>query len=209
MSIFILVYIVTLSIKLNNGMSQKKIRINTGKYCPQCQGLKDDRATLCKNCRAKEFTKPRICKDCNKSFPYDETKHKTCKECIAKNAREKRQTLSEDDRKAISIKRKEWRINNPRNIKRSSIVHLFRKNKLDVDSGTVDYIEKLIYSQKQCTICHTHTDECGTLHIDHDHTTGEFRGLLCGNCNVGIGMLKDSPMILAAAIDYLIKPHKG
>lgn len=39
--------------------------------------------------------------------------------------------------------------------------------------------------------------------IDHDHKTGRFRGLLCNTCNVGIGMLKDSPVVLRSAISYL------
>mgnify|MGYP001576209901 CR=1 FL=1 len=42
-----------------------------------------------------------------------------------------------------------------------------------------------------------------TLHIDHNHTTGAVRGLLCTQCNVGVGMLKDSPAVLRAAANYL------
>lgn len=73
----------------------------------------------------------------------------------------------------------------------------------------VEYIIQLIDNQKQCDICGVHTDTCKILHIDHDHTTGEFRGLLCGNCNVGIGMLKDSSAVLANAIEYLNKSRKS
>jgi|DEB19_MinimDraft_3_1074340.scaffolds.fasta_scaffold32276_2 hypothetical protein len=47
---------------------------------------------------------------------------------------------------------------------------------------------------------------CGVknnLHVDHNHRTGSFRGILCTNCNRGIGHLKDSPDLLRKAIAYL------
>jgi len=57
-----------------------------------------------------------------------------------------------------------------------------------------------------CKICNTHRDDNnlkGVLCIDHDHKTLEVRGLLCGKCNSGIGMLKENPEILEKAIQYL------
>jgi hypothetical protein len=41
------------------------------------------------------------------------------------------------------------------------------------------------------------------LCVDHDHTTGKIRGLLCNRCNRSIGLLKDSIEILENAIKYL------
>lgn len=39
--------------------------------------------------------------------------------------------------------------------------------------------------------------------IDHNHETGEFRGVLCKQCNRALGMFKDSPIILRSALEYL------
>lgn len=41
------------------------------------------------------------------------------------------------------------------------------------------------------------------LVVDHDHTTGKVRGLLCHPCNSGIGNLKDDVATVRAALDYL------
>lgn len=52
----------------------------------------------------------------------------------------------------------------------------------------------------KCGICAQSTQQ---LVIDHCHTTGEVRGLLCNNCNTGLGMFKDNPQYLRKAINYL------
>jgi hypothetical protein len=41
------------------------------------------------------------------------------------------------------------------------------------------------------------------LSIDHNHVTGKFRGLLCHDCNLGIGMFGDSAKRLLAAAEYV------
>jgi hypothetical protein len=50
----------------------------------------------------------------------------------------------------------------------------------------------------------TGPDRWGLI-IDHDHKTDSFRGLLCHNCNVGLGFFKDNPEKLRQAIVYLEK----
>jgi len=55
-----------------------------------------------------------------------------------------------------------------------------------------------------CRICRTP----GKLVVDHDHSTGRVRDLLCSRCNSGLGFLKDSVPVLKAALLYL-KEHKG
>ena len=45
----------------------------------------------------------------------------------------------------------------------------------------------------------------GHLFVDHEHSTGVVRGLLCTNCNTMLGHAKDNPDTLRAGIDYLAK----
>lgn len=42
-------------------------------------------------------------------------------------------------------------------------------------------------------------------HVDHNHISGELRGLLCSKCNTGIGYFKEDKNILISAINYLKK----
>lgn len=46
---------------------------------------------------------------------------------------------------------------------------------------------------------------CGrkATHVDHEHKTGVVRGVLCNNCNTGLGMFADSPKLLLWAAAYL------
>ena len=57
-----------------------------------------------------------------------------------------------------------------------------------------------------CAICGgSALREGHSLSVDHDHETNGVRGLLCSNCNQGLGLLGDSPQRLRAAADYLEK----
>jgi hypothetical protein len=77
---------------------------------------------------------------------------------------------------------------------------------LKIDFGiTIDDYEAMCISQNnKCGICNTEIRD-KALSVDHDHKTGELRGLLCNSCNLGLGHFKDSPHILRKAINYLLK----
>lgn len=67
-----------------------------------------------------------------------------------------------------------------------------------------DFNSKLNQQEGKCAICDKPQDESiKFLSIDHDHKTNKNRGLLCSNCNRGIGLLQDDINILERAIKYL------
>ena len=57
----------------------------------------------------------------------------------------------------------------------------------------------------KCAICGKEYNWNKKLDVDHDHNTGKIRGLLCGNCNRGLGLFKDNKLIIKNAINYLNK----
>jgi hypothetical protein len=73
-----------------------------------------------------------------------------------------------------------------------------------------DYSSMLAAQNGACAICGTATpDGRGRFfHVDHCHRSGKVRGLLCTKCNQGIGMFKENPETLLAAIRY-VKQHNG
>lgn len=55
-----------------------------------------------------------------------------------------------------------------------------------------------------CVICDDKPNERGEkLVVDHDHSTGEVRGLICRRCNTGLGYFRDNPNFLRHAVHYL------
>jgi hypothetical protein len=54
-----------------------------------------------------------------------------------------------------------------------------------------------------CAICGRPPTESRQLDIDHDHRTGEVRGLVCNPCNQGLGLFRDDPFLIMAAATYV------
>jgi hypothetical protein len=73
---------------------------------------------------------------------------------------------------------------------------------------TLQQYEDMVISQNNCCkICSKHASENknGKLFVDHCHTKGNVRGLLCDDCNNLLGRAKDNVDILRSAIEYLLK----
>jgi hypothetical protein len=76
-----------------------------------------------------------------------------------------------------------------------------------------DYDDLLKKQNGNCAICQkkeTKKNQFGLcrLAVDHCHTTGQVRGLLCAHCNNGLGRFRDDPQLLVAAANYLLKAKK-
>lgn len=68
---------------------------------------------------------------------------------------------------------------------------------------TFDTFSRILAEQGDCCACCRTADPNGTWHVDHDHHTGLIRGILCSNCNTGIGMLGDDLDGVRRAAAYL------
>ncbi len=75
--------------------------------------------------------------------------------------------------------------------------HYHRRYRYGLEDGEFD--EMMLDQGDLCAICQEKPAE----HVDHDHATGEVRGLTCFNCNGGLGQFRDRVDIMAKAIAYL------
>lgn len=134
-----------------------------------------------------------------------------CKSCLKK--------YRDDNKVQRQITIQAWRRANPEKMigyrkgsasKNAERVRKWRaKNpdyKLGLDYGItrVQYNEMFEKQNGCCAICKRHQSEFSkALHVDHCHKSDKVRGLLCHQCNVALGLLKDDSTRLESAIAYL------
>jgi|DEB0MinimDraft_6_1074348.scaffolds.fasta_scaffold92430_2 hypothetical protein len=113
-----------------------------------------------------------------------------CKECYRTRQREKWSQLSIE-------KRRERKNNN-----KCSTPEWHREYKLKTKYGltTEDFSSMILEQNSCCKICNQHMDN---PQVDHCHTTGKVRGLLCRACNTSLGLLKENPETLRNMISYI------
>lgn len=71
-----------------------------------------------------------------------------------------------------------------------------------------DWANMFLHQGGKCAICgdwldlafHGHDSK---IHIDHNHTTGKVRGMLCSACNHAVGFLRDNPKLALKVANYL------
>ena len=78
-----------------------------------------------------------------------------------------------------------------------------------------DYNKLLEIQDNTCAICNKEetqqsnyaADGPDSLRVDHCHSTGKVRGLLCAKCNFGIGQFNDNVALIEKAIEYIKSHH--
>jgi hypothetical protein len=141
-----------------------------------------------------------------------------CRECLRTYARERGRKKYGHGPKKILDRNRSYRERNKIKFRNFDLKRYF--------GITFEEFEKMLTDQGgRCKLCGT-AEPKGKhkrFHVDHYHPDGSpaskrrkgikfaaenraaIRGILCGTCNVGIGMLKDSPALLRHAADYIEK----
>jgi len=140
----------------------------------------------------------KVCKTCGEQKPIEDfperygyagSRRPHCKPCYREYMR-------------LSYHKNKYK--HPYNYEKDKNTKLLRSFGISLD----DYNSMLVEQNGGCAICGTtDTGKRNAFAVDHCHTTGEVRGLLCQNCNTAIGSLKDDENIMMNAINY-IRKHK-
>lgn len=119
----------------------------------------------------------------------------------------RKRKYQQDNKEAVNAYHRDWAKRNPERIAKynSTFVRDWRL-KDEYDLSLADYEALLLKQGGKCAICErvgSGVDTHKYFHIDHDHKTGQVRGLLCQPCNAGIGLLQDNPELVLIAADYV------
>ncbi|RKZ79018.1 MAG: hypothetical protein DRQ35_05005 [Gammaproteobacteria bacterium] len=124
---------------------------------------------------------------------YEDGYQPKCKPCHAEEARVRREVCGNEVREGRRAYYKE----NTEKYRWSTLKRLY---------GITEFDYNRIFEEQEgcCEICCIHQKDLKkALSVDHNHNTGEVRGLLCQACNTGLGNFRDRPETLLAAIQYL------
>lgn len=95
-----------------------------------------------------------------------------------------------------SARSRAWNAANQERVKNRSLLKAY--------GITLDEFNKMFEAQEGvCAICFQACKSGQSLCVDHNHDTKKVRGLLCKDCNNGMGRLKDNILLLQSAINYL------
>lgn len=99
------------------------------------------------------------------------------------------------NREAMKAYKREWTKNN-----KDKISEYGRKYRYGVDKN--QFTKMIEEQENSCKICSKNLDTCKAV-VDHCHSTGSVRGILCNSCNVALGLINDDLGWLNKAKKYL------
>lgn len=151
----------------------------------------------------------KTCSKCKVSLPLDsfhnsksakDGKQHRCKECT--------RTINSDP-EVKAIRRQAWKDFDARKAAENPNYRKNMRFKREYGITYADYERMLEEQEGKCPCGRSAPEGHGGqwLHVDHDHTTGKVRGLLCPNCNKVLGLVFDNPDTLVVLAAYLIN-HK-
>ena len=79
----------------------------------------------------------------------------------------------------------------------------WRRMRAEYGIDKQDFCRMLEEQRHACAICAGDIADSPSTHVDHDHTTGRVRGLLCSRCNQAIGLLREDEKLFRRAVNYL------
>lgn len=140
--------------------------------------------------------------------------HKRRRELYALNRHkmiEKTKKWQKKNPEKVKEARKKWTAKNPDYMKEFKREYpekykAYRFNtsmwKLGIKMSYEEFKQMLKKQKGLCAICNKEETK-RRISVDHNHKTGKVRGLLCQECNIALGLLKDNPKLLKKAINYL------
>jgi hypothetical protein len=139
----------------------------------------------------------------NEHFRKDKSRkdglHSHCKSCFNKQMSD---YYAKNPDKCKAIANKAYVKNKHKHILRRKVYSWNKTYGIDITHNV--YLQMLEKQEHKCAICLTlDTNFDKLLSVDHCHTTGKVRGLLCNNCNLALGNFNDNVNSLENAIKYL------
>lgn len=127
---------------------------------------------------------------------------KCCEACREPRRRSMRKVPKEERTR----RHKDWRYSNGRTKEYMDNYNMKYHNGMDIE----EFNHINLAQGGKCKICESPpTQGFERLCIDHNHTTMQFRGLLCSKCNTAIGLLNENPDLFQKIHDYLEEGKKS
>lgn len=207
--------------------------MDSQKFCPSCNKekqrgefgkhgqTKDGLYPVCKECRNLRYKewyhKNKEAESLRKAAYY-----RNNKDLFATRSREYRS----NNKKIVAARNARWQAENKDKVKekaaryysrhREEILMNYKENREDIlwRKRISRFLKKYKITEEEfnymmflqngvCAICGDPPPDGKLLCVDHEHESGEVRGLLCVRCNTAIGSLRDNPVVIRSAAAYL------